>query len=258
MNYLSFEQHGHEGAVPVKINSSIKDQEILLKGGEFTGFEEEVLGEEGEVDEITIEETVRVTPRWESEEDALEQKDEQEEEIESLVVEMSDYTDMQEELTTTEDAPTKIDSVSFEVVQDGAFMISAESVVRYAREFEGGYGEFEKKLKSDWVDKIQDPITVKRPSLVKKSGTNKMDVFTQFSHVTLEEFNEVVALPAIELEAYLAEHHMDAEDFENWKKVIEYWENSDKLAFSVKTSFGDVVRGAFAAKLEEDKQMVSN
>ena len=251
MNYLSIEQHGHEGAVPVKINSIIKDEGKLPKGDECSRIEE------GEVDEITIEETVRVTPRWESEEGTLEQQDEQEEEIKSLVVETSDYIDMQEELIDSEDVPTKIDSKAFEAIQDGAFMISTESVQRYALAYPGGYRAFEDAFKRDWVEKIQDPITVKRPSLMKKSSTSKMDVFTQFSHVTLEEFNEVVVLPAIEQEAYLAEHHMDPDDFENWKKVMEYWENSDKLAFSVKTRFGDIARGAFAAKLEEDKQAVS-
>ena len=138
-----------------------------------------------------------------------------------------------------------------ESVEDGAFMITAEVVRQYGLTYEGGYMAFEKDFQTKWVQPIQNPLGEEAP--IKKREKNKMDVFTQFSHVTLEEFNEVVNLSESELDEYLAEHHMDKDDFENWKLVIKYWEDSEDLAFSNETLVADIAKGAFIAELEKAK-----
>lgn len=80
----------------------------------------------------------------------------------------------------------------------------------------------------------------------------KMSVFTQYAHLTVEEFDEVVTLGTLERQAYLAEHQMDESDFEAWKQVMISWQNSDALVFDEAALFGDVVRGAYIADLEKN------
>jgi hypothetical protein len=213
--------------------------------------EEGVLdGEETVNEDINDEEELAIdtAPRWESE---------LVEEIEKVFgpVDVAAYEDSVDvaDKYTEEETSVPTEASIFEATEDGAFMISAKVVREYALAYPHGYQAFEKDLKALWVEKIQDPVTVQRSREVKKSDKSRMDVFTQFSHITVAEFNEVAKLPPLELEEYLAEHHIDAEDFENWRLVMEFWEGSDDLAFDEETLFGDVVRGAFIAKLEKDR-----
>lgn len=138
-----------------------------------------------------------------------------------------------------------------ESVEDGAFMITAEVVRQYGLAYPGGYMTFERDFQTKWVEQIQNPLGEEIQA--KKSEKNKMDVFTQFSHVTLEEFNEVVTLTEFERDEYLAEHHMDKDDFKNWELVIKYWEEAEDLAFSDETFVADIAKGAFIAELEKAK-----
>ena len=220
MNYMSPEHFGNAEPVSLKIKIGEKSHEHHNR--HFDGDLDDGLEQEEVVaaEESAFNDT-ESTPRWETEQD---------------------YDDTEEEESVAAES-------TIEAIEDGAFMISAESVRQYGLQYPGGYMAFERDFQTKWVAPIQDPFGKE----VKKSNKNKMDAFTQFSHVSVKEFGNVMDLPDLEREEYLAEHHIDADDFENWRLVMEFWENSDKLAFDEETLVGDVARGAFAAKLEEDK-----
>ena len=196
----------------------------------------DVLEESEEKDEMVVEEIDQViiidsVSGWGSEQ------------VEDVAADTSNETEV-----AVKETPKSGFSESFE---DGAFVITAEVVRQYALTYEGGYMAFERDFQTKWVQPIQNPLGEEAP--IKKREKNKMDVFTQFSHVTLEEFNEVVNLSEIELDEYLAEHHMDKDDFKNWKLVIKYWEDAEDLAFSNETLIADIAKGAFIAELEKAK-----
>jgi hypothetical protein len=163
----------------------------------------------------------------------------------------SEYDGEDEEVLAPEEDEIAEAIATLDAIQDDAFVISPETVRAYALTYPGGYMAFEKDLQT-FVATIQNPLHTEQ--IHKKGERNKMDVFSLISHITVEEFNQVASLRGIELEEYIAEHRIDAEDLSAWKMVMEYWQSLDELAFSEDTTVGDVARGAFAAKIEKDKQ----
>ena len=235
MKHMSPEAFEHAEPTLLKINvgsgSHAYNEQHKKSFEESDAFEVE---DEFEDDETTVDEEVSAAqlesesaPRWDTE----------------VAVDSVDEMSNESEVISKNEG--------FESIEDGAFMISAEVVRAYGLQYPGGYMAFEKDFQTKWVQPIQNPLGEENQS--KKSAKNKMDVFTQFSHVTLDEFNEVVNLDEAALDEYLAEHHMDKDDFENWKLVIKYWEDADDLAFDNETLVADIAKGAFAAELEKEK-----
>jgi anti-sigma28 factor (negative regulator of flagellin synthesis) len=241
MNQLSPENFGHAEPVSLRINIGQKSHEHNKAYRENYDNDNEIglidTDTSFEVEDMFVDAPEEITP---------------EEHPASVIVKKTEIPQWDFQLES-EDSSIEQNNETAEIaeaIEDGAYMISAEAVRQYGLQYEGGYMKFERDFQIKWVNPIQDPL---HQEGMKKSAKNKMDAFMQFSHVSVEEFNNVIHLPDLEKEEYLAEHHIDADDFENWSMVLEFWENSDDLAFDEETLFGDVARGAFIAKLEKDK-----
>jgi hypothetical protein len=133
--------------------------------------------------------------------------------------------------------------------RDGTFIISDETVRQYALTYKGGHTAFERDVQLQWIKPVQTLSSDNK----KWNSQRHMDVFTHFAHVTIEEFTLVSQLPVTEQKEYFTEHGIEESDFSAWVQFLALWEDSEAVAFSEQTLFGDVVRGTFAATLEKEK-----
>jgi hypothetical protein len=131
--------------------------------------------------------------------------------------------------------------------------VNQNSIIEYARGYEGGYVKFESDFNKIFIEGIQGPTPA--DSLFNRifgGPPASADAFKIFGPYSIAEFNELARADEVDLSRALGEEQIDVEDYVAWRDALAQWQE-DGLVVNSNSRFSEVAEAAFINSINQPK-----